>query len=300
MLRLVTGFLDVALRSLSEISHTNLSSSIFHFIPRALCVGSCSNSKFTTVLALSASGMAARTLLSLLHHFVKWKPPLLSCLLTLSAKEMASATVSVDFMRSSTYMFLSITFATSEFCCSSIIAVFFKQKFTTLGDDVAPNMCFTIRYSTSSADKSPPGHHKNLNASQSFGSTLTWWNIDCMSAVRPTVSWRKRLNTPTIRLVKSGPCNNCLFKEVCANWAAQSNTTRTFSGFKGCITGWWGKYHSGRSTGRSSLVGTLSAWPCSMYSFIVVLYLENKSWSLRRRFLSSAARRSTIDRLFGK
>ena len=71
MPRLVTGFLEDALISLSETSHTNLSSSMSHFIPKALWVGSCSSSKFTTVLALSDSGIAAMTLLSLLHHFVR-------------------------------------------------------------------------------------------------------------------------------------------------------------------------------------------------------------------------------------
>lgn len=51
----------------------------------------------------------------------------------------------------------------------------------------------------------------------------------------------------------------------------------------------------GGQPGRSSLVGTFSALPCSMHSLMVVLYLENPSWSLRGRFLSSAARHSTMN-----
>lgn len=184
------------------------------------------------------------------------------------------AAVSVDFMRSLTHIFLLITLATSVFCSSSIIAVFCKQKFTTLG--TTSRQIYASPFGTQLAPLANLylAHHKSLDASQSIGSILTWWNIDFMSATRSTVSWLKQLNIPTIRLDKSEPCSNCWFKEVFANWAAQSKTTRTFSVLKGCITGRWGKYHSGRSTKCSLLVGTLSAWPCSMY-------LENKSWSLR-------------------
>ena len=49
---------------------------MFHLRPRAVSVGSFSKSKFTTDFALSDSGIAARTSLSLLCHFVKRKPPL--------------------------------------------------------------------------------------------------------------------------------------------------------------------------------------------------------------------------------
>jgi len=95
--------------------------------------------------------------------------------------------------------FLLMTFATSEFSSLPISAVSFKHRFTMLTEDVTPSKYLNIWFSASSADKSPPGHHKNLNASQSLGSTLNWWNIDCISATVPTVSCRKNVKTWTLQ-----------------------------------------------------------------------------------------------------
>ena len=140
-------------------------------------------------------------------------------------------------------------------------AVFFNAKLAQLGDDLAPKRWTSISWSSASLERSPPGHHKNDRAQVSWGDTLTWWNIFSMSAVRPICSWRKRSSTPTRLLVKSGPWSSCSLSDVLRNLAAQSNTTLVFSGFCGCITGWWGRYQTERGTWCRD---TFLAWPCAM------------------------------------
>ena len=146
----------------SKNSHAKLSSSVFHLRPGVLSVGSHSSSRLTTDLALSDSGIAASTSVSLLYHFSMRKTPFSSSLRSWLAKLTTSSLALASFIMISTYILhftVASTFASnlSWFNC----AVFLRQKLATLGQDVAPNRCFTIRYSSISFVRSPFGHHKN-------------------------------------------------------------------------------------------------------------------------------------------
>jgi hypothetical protein len=54
-----------------------------------------------------------------------------------------------------------------------------------------------------------------------------------MSAVIATASWQNRSNTPSNRLVISGPFKSTSFKETPVKFAEESNTTLTFPDFFG-------------------------------------------------------------------
>ena len=90
------------------------------------------------------------------------KTPFSSSLRSWLAKLTTFSLALASFIMISTYMLhftVASTFASnlSWFNC----AVFLRQKLATFGQDVAPNRCFTIRYSSISFVRSPFGHHKN-------------------------------------------------------------------------------------------------------------------------------------------
>ena len=123
-----------------------MSSSVFHLRPGVLSVGSHSSSRLTTDLALSDSGIAASTSVSLLYHFSMRKTPFSSSLRSWLAKLTTFSLALASFIMISTYML--------HFTVASTFA-------SNLCQDVAPNRCFTIRYSSISFVRSPFGHHKN-------------------------------------------------------------------------------------------------------------------------------------------
>ena len=154
MLRLVTGFLDVALISLCEISHTNLSSSILHFIPRALCVNSCSSSKVTTVSFLSG-----RLWYSIYNSSVVTAP---FCHTKTSLVELFTIIVcqgdSICCCFSRLHGIVNAHIPVDNICNFCILLFLHHCCFPqTEVHHTWWRMRFTIRYSTSSADKSPPG-----------------------------------------------------------------------------------------------------------------------------------------------
>ena len=154
--------------------HTNTSSSEFHLKPRVFSVGNRSPFKLTTHLARSDLGTDANTFSPLLNYFVRQNPPLCSNSLSWRTSLMAFSVISVDLSRSSTYMFrFTVSVVTSSNSLQFNSDVFRKQKLATLGDDVAPKRCLTIRYSSNSLERSVFGHQRNLNTSRSFGSTNT-------------------------------------------------------------------------------------------------------------------------------
>ena len=108
---------------------------MFHFIPRALSVGSLVNSRSFTDLALSDSGIGSISSLLLLYHFVRWNLPFSSSCRNWLTKPIASFVLLRDFIKSSTYI-LRFTASSSS--------VFLKQKLVTL-KGLAPKRCLVIR-----------------------------------------------------------------------------------------------------------------------------------------------------------
>ena len=100
--------------SLPDALQINLSSSTSHFNPRAHSVGNSCMSKFATETAFSVSGISASTLLSLLNHLFNLNLPFASNYLSCVESLTAVVGVSTDFIRSSTYVFLSTVRTTSR------------------------------------------------------------------------------------------------------------------------------------------------------------------------------------------
>ena len=91
-------------------------------------------------------------------------------------------------------------------------AVFLGQKLATLGKDVAPNRCFTIRYSCISFARSLLGHHTNLF-------------LDLRSV---TIFW---VHHELVKLAFMSPTTS----DVCPNFAAQSWTSLAFAELLGML-----------------------------------------------------------------
>ena len=132
-----------------------------------------------------------------------------------------------------------------------------------------------------------PGHHKNLSASQKFGATSTWWNVDSLSDIKAMGSCLNLVITPTKVLVKSGPCESLSFNDTSLNLAAQSKTTLVLSGLSGWKMGWCGRYQTLPSERSSRLSGTFSVYPLWRWSSITREYLLNKPGSLWNVFFRS-------------
>lgn len=64
-----------------------------------------------------------------------------------------------------------------------------------------------------------------------------------MSHMMATASFLKRQSTTRRELIRSGPVSNVSFSETPQNFAEQSKTTLSFSGFLGWNTPWYGMYH---------------------------------------------------------
>ena len=92
----------VGIFPLSTILKLKLSVSMFHCIPRACSTGSPSRSRSKTEGARRFSGMAAKTFLSLLTHFVRLKPPLDNRSFSCPARLVAFSVVVTDLRQSST------------------------------------------------------------------------------------------------------------------------------------------------------------------------------------------------------
>ena len=108
-----------------------------------------------------------------------------------------------------------------------------RAKLAQPGDEVAPNRSTVILYSTGLLHKSPPSHQKKRSKSLNSLVTWTWWNMDSMSRIIPTGSWRNLRRTLARVFVESGPCRRCLFSDSPLHSAAQSNTARILFGFFG-------------------------------------------------------------------
>ena len=132
------------------------------------------------------------------HRFSSFRPaPLYHYYTILSSENRLSLTFScvvdllkltaffvalVDFIMSSAYMLrftVAFTFVSNPSWFNR--AVCLGQKVATLGEDIAPNRCFTIRYSSISFVRYPFGHRKSHLRSKKwqnlFWSTRNWWNI---------------------------------------------------------------------------------------------------------------------------
>ena len=131
-----------------------------------------------------------------------------------------------------------------------------SARFAHPGDEVAPNRCTVIRYSLGSLVVSPWSHQRKRRRSRCSSLTWTWWNIPSISQANATGSCLKRHSTPISEFVRSGPCRRWRLREWPWNSAEQSKTTRSFSGFLGWYTPWWGMYHA-----LSYCFGAFSAWP---------------------------------------
>ena len=120
-------------------------------------------------------------------------------------------------------------------------AVWCIALFAQQGDDVAPKIWTSIRYSSRGSFKLPL-HQRNLSASASLRRTLTWWNMTSKPAVNAISSSRKRIRTPIRLLARSGPWYTWSIRETPLNLAAASNTTRLLLGLFTLKTGGCGRY----------------------------------------------------------
>ena len=89
---------------------------------------------------------------------------------------------------------------------------------------------------------SPSSHQRNCKRSLYSSATPTWWNIDSMSHIKAAGSCLNLKRTPTKLLVRSGPCNRCLFRVSSLNSAERSKTTRILLSFFTWYTPWCGIY----------------------------------------------------------
>ena len=112
-----------------------------------------------------------------------------------------------------------------------------------LGQEIPPNKWTHIWWSSVGFLISLFYHYKNLSKLLRSSGTLTWWNIDSISAMKATCSSLNLVSTPTSWLVKSGPDVSRLLRDLPLNYALQSNTMETFPGFAGWTTPWCGTEH---------------------------------------------------------
>ena len=158
----------------------------------------------------------------------------------------------------------------SEKPASLSSAILRIQKLTTLGLDFPPNKCTFMQYTFGFWLVSPFGHHKNLRNRVSLFKTWHWWNINFMSPTTATGSFRKRRRTPDRLLRKFGPCSITSLSETPLYCAAQSKTTRHFSGLERLKTEWWGRNHWWVVFNSDS--STSFACPSLMYASTVLVY----------------------------
>ena len=155
------------------------------------------------------------------------------------------------------------------------LAAVCRAKFVQPGEEVAPNKCTVILYSSGSFVVSPWPHQR-----KSWCSSLmwTWWNILSTLQANATGSCLKRHKTPTKEFIKAGPCKRLQLREWPWNSAVHSKTICSFLGFLGWYTMWWGMYHA-----VSHWFRAFSACPSSniffdeCYIVLLVLWVAGKS-----------------------